>query len=234
MEVLGQPAQRLGGWLIGFGVVGLVLSVVFVIGWLGSLVALRDLDLSSTDGSSLSASITNAANLMDSTATALETSSDTIGAVSDTLDDTTILLNDLADTTTSLADALDINVLGQRPFAGVSAQLVEIADELETFAGHAATLDEQVQVLEPQLADVAADLRTMQDSLESLAGRAEAFGGAQSLVGFIQAYAVLSALMAAWIGILAGTCVWAGRQLRQVGLAAQAGPGASGETTPTS
>jgi hypothetical protein len=234
MEVLGQPAQRLGGWLIGLGVVGLVLSVIFVVGWLGSLVALRDLDLSSADGQSLSSALTNAANLMDSTATALETSTETIGAVSDTLDDTAILLTDLADTTTSLADALDINVLGQRPFAGVSTQLEEIADELETFAGHAATLNEQVNDLEPQLAVVAADLRTMQESVESLADRAEAFGGAQRLVGFIQAYAVLSALMAAWIGILAGTCVWAGRELRRAALAAQASQGASGGTTPTS
>jgi hypothetical protein len=230
MEILGQPAHRLGGWLIGFGLIGLILSVVFVIAWLGSLLALRNVDLTSTDGQSLATSITNAANLMDSTATALETSTDTIGAVSDTLDDTAVLLSDLADTTVDLADALDISILGAQPFAAVSRQLDEIAGELETFADHATALNEQVTALEPQLADVADDLRTMQASMESLAGRAAAFGGAQSLVGYIQAYAVLSALMAAWIGVLAGTCVWVGRQLRMVAVP----PTPSDAPTPTS
>ena len=229
MDVLGQPARRLGGWLIGFGLIGLVLSVIFVIAWLGSLVALRDLDLTSSDGQSLSTSITNAANLMDSTATALETSTETIGAVSDTLDDTSVLLLDLADTTVNLADALNISIFGAQPFAAASQQLEEIADELETFAGDAGTLNTQVTALEPQLADVTDDLRTMQASMESLAGRAEAFGGAQSLVGYVQAYAVLSALMAAWIGALAGACVWVGRQLRLAG-----GPTPSDVATPTS
>jgi hypothetical protein len=235
MEILGQPAYRLGGWLIGFGVIGLVLTAIFVIGWLGSIVALRDLDLAAEDGSSLSSALSNAAELMDSTATALESSSGTIGAVSDTLDDATRLLTDLADTTANLADALDINILGQQPFAGVSRELDEISTELETFAEHAATLDEQVTSLEPDLAAVAEDLRAMQESTEALADRAGAFGGAQSLVGFIQAYAVLSALMAAWLGVLAGACVWAGRQLRRT-VPAPAAPSdaAVGAASPTS
>jgi hypothetical protein len=228
MEVLGQPAHRIGGWLIGFGVVGLLLTAIFVIGWLGSLVALQNVDLDQADGQSLSSGLTNAADLMDSTATALESSTDTIGAVSDTLDDTTVLLNDLAETSGNLADALDISIFGQHPFSAAAASIADIADELDTFAQHASTLDEQVSALQPDLAAVAEDLRTMQASTADLAERASAFNGGQGLVGFVRAYAVLSALMAAWLGVLAGICVWAGRQLRQAARAA------SPESTPTS
>jgi hypothetical protein len=227
MEVLGQPAQRVGGWLIGFGVVGLALTAIFVIGWLGSLVALQDLDLDG-DGGSLSTSLTQAADLMDSTATALESSTETIGAVSDALDDTTAILNDLADTTAGLADAIDITIFGQQLFSDAAASLADIATELDTFAQHASTLDEQVTALQPDLAAVAADLRTMQASTADLAERATALNGGQGLVGFVRAYAVLSALMATWLGVLAGICVWAGRQLRRAARAA------SPEPTPTS
>jgi methyl-accepting chemotaxis protein len=227
MDVLGQPARRLGSWLIGFGVVGLVLAVIFVIGWLGSLAALGNLDLDADRGS-LSTSLSQAADLMDSTATALESSTETIGAVSDTLADTTVLLNDLADTTTNLADALDVSIFGQQPFGSAAASLADIADELDTFAQHASTLDEQVTALQPDLTAVVEDLRTMQASTVAMADRAESFAGGQGLVGFVRAYAVLSALMAAWLGVLAAICVWAGRQLR---LAAPVPPAAS---TPTS
>jgi len=157
MEVLGQPAHRIGGWLIGFGVVGLLLTAIFVIGWLGSLVALQNVDLDQADGQSLSSGLTNAADLMDSTATALESSTDTIGAVSDTLDDTTVLLNDLAETSGNLAEALDISIFGQHPFSAAAASIADIADELDTFAQHASTLDEQVSALQPDLAAVAED-----------------------------------------------------------------------------
>lgn len=227
MEILGQPARWLGSWLIGFGVVGLILTVIFVIGWLSSLVALGNVDLEA-DGGSLSTSLTQAADLMDSTATALESSTETIGALSDTLGDTTVLMNDLADTTANLADALDISILGQQPFRGAAASLADIAEELDTFAQHASILDQQVTALQPDLAAVAEDLRTMQASTAAMAERAESFGGGQSLVGFVRAYAVLSALMAAWLGVLAGICVWAGRQLRRAALAPPVG------TTPTS
>ena len=226
MDVLGQPAHRLGSWLIGFGVVGLVLTVIFVIGWLGSLVALGNIDLEG-DGGSLSTSLTQAADLMDSTATALESSTETIGAVSDTLGDTTVLLNDLAETTANLADALDISIFGQQPFSGSG----RFPRRHRRRAGHLRPARQhprpQVTALQPDLTAVAEDLRTMQASTAALAERAELFGGGQSLVGFVRAYAVLSALMAAWLGVLAGICVWAGRQLRQ----AASVPAA---TTPTS
>jgi hypothetical protein len=40
MEVLGLPARRLGNGMVAFGVVGLVVTVVLALTWLGGLVAL--------------------------------------------------------------------------------------------------------------------------------------------------------------------------------------------------
>ena len=47
-----------------------------------------------------------------------------------------------------------------------------------------------------------------------LAARVTAFRGVEELVGLARAYALLSAMLSAWLAALAVGCVWLGRQLR--------------------
>ena len=227
MDVLGLPAQRLGNGLVGFGIVGLILTGVMAIGWLGGLVAMRDLDERlEADRQATAAALTDAAALLDSSATALEGTSSSLGSVGTALDDAARLLASLATTTQDLADSLDVTIPGQQPFAGVATSFAEIADELNTFATHADTLSAEIADLEPDLAEVAADLRSVETSVAALADRVESLDSVDRLVGVVRAYALLSALLAAWLGVLAAGCIWAGRQFQQVAA------GVSGGSTP--
>ncbi len=71
----------------------------------------------------------------------------------------------------------------------------------------------------------------MEESVGALAVRVDEFGGVERLVGLVRIYAVLSAVLAAWLAVLAAGCIWAGRQLRAAAVTPTA---ASAETTPTS
>jgi hypothetical protein len=215
MEVLGLPARRLGNGLVWFGAVGLVVTVVLAVVWLGMLVAMQDLDERlEEDRESLAAALTSTSDLMDSSADALESATAAMGNVSVALDDAAGLLDELSSTTAGLADALNVSIFGQRPFAGAAEDLETIASDLETFAGHAETLASDVESLGPSLTQIASDLRTVEASVSELAVRVDQFAGIERLVGLVRVYALLSAVLAAWLAALALGCIWAGRQLR--------------------
>jgi hypothetical protein len=167
---------------------------------------------------------------MDSTADAIEPATAAMGNVSVALEDAAELLDQLGRTTSGLADALNVSILGQRPFAGASEDLDAIATDLDEFAGHAETLAADVESLGPPLTQLASDLRTVEESVSALAVRVDEFGGIERLVGLVRIYALLSAVLAVWLALLAAGCIWAGRQLR----AAEVTPGAEASgTTPT-
>jgi hypothetical protein len=215
MQVLGLPARRLGNGLVGFGVVGLVVTIILAVVWLGMLFAMQDLDdRLEADREALAGALTSTSDLMDSTADALEATTAAMGNVSVALDDAATLLDRLGRTTSGLADALNVSILGQRPFAGAAEDLEQIATDLDTFAGHAETLASDVESLGPPLDQLAADLRTVEESVSALAVRVDQFGGVERLVGLVRIYALLSAVLAVWLAVLAAGCIWAGRQLR--------------------
>ncbi len=229
MEVLGLPARRLGNGMVAFGVVGLVVTAILALTWLGGLVALQDLDDQlEEDRQAVAVALGNTADLMASTATALEDVTGSMDSMGAALTDAADLLDRLAATTASLADSLNVTILGQQPFAGAVENLDTIADDLETFAGHSGDLAGDLDTLEPSLAALAADLRTVEDSVNALAIRVDEFSGVERLVGFVRLYVLLSALLALWLAVLAAGCIWAGRQLQAAAVTA------GGETTPTS
>lgn len=231
-QVLGLPARRLGNGLIGFGIAGLVVTIILAVVWLGMLVGMQDLDERlEADREALASALTSTSDLMDSTASALEATTDAMGNVGVALDDAASLLDRLGTTTADLADALNVTILGQRPFAGAAENLETIATDLETFAGHADTLATDIAALGPPLTQLAADLRTVEESVGALAVRVDEFGGVERLVGLVRIYAVLSAVLAAWLAVLAAGCIWAGRQLRSAAITPTAEPAG---TTPTS
>jgi hypothetical protein len=215
MEVLGLPARRLGNGLVAFGVLGLIVTIILAVVWLGMLVAMQDLDQRlEEDREALAAALASTADLMDSTAGAIEATTDAMGNVGVALDDAAGLLDRLGSTTADLADALNVTILGQQPFAGATENLEQIATDLETFAGHADTLASDIETMGPPLTQLAEDLRTVEESVGDLALRVDEFGGVERLVGLVRIYALLSAILAAWLAVLAAGCIWAGRRLR--------------------
>ena len=227
--MLGLPARRLGRGLVWFGVVGLVLAVVMMVVWLGGLVAMRDLDARlEADREATAISLVQTAALMGSSATTLEDASASLGNVQEALDDAARLLDRLASSTGELAEALNVTILGQQPFAGTSQSFEDVSGDLDILATRSETLATEVETFHPDLEVVAADLRRVETAVRALAYRVNSFAGVEDLVGLMRGYALLSALLAAWLASLAAGCVWAGRQLQRPG------PGVSAETTPTS
>jgi len=229
MDVLGLPARRLARGLVWFGVVGLVLTTVMMVAWLGGLVAMRDLDERlEADRQATAISLVQAAALMGSSATTLEDASLSLGSVQEALDDAARLLDRLATSTGELAEALHVTILGQQPFAATSQSFEDVSGDLDILATRAETLATEVETFHPDLEVVSADLRTVETAIRALAYRVNSFDGVEDLVGLMRGYALLSALSAAWLASLAAGCVWAGRQLQRAGAALTA------ETTPTS
>jgi methyl-accepting chemotaxis protein len=229
VDVLGLPARRLGKGLVLFGVVGLTLALVMMVAWLGGLVAMRDLDERlEADRQATAISLVQTAALMASSATTLEDASASLDNVQEALGDAARLLDRLATSTGELAEALNVTILGQQPFAGTSRSFEDVSGDLDILATRSETLAAEVETFHPDLEVVAADLRTVETAIRSLAYRVNSFAGVEDLVGLMRGYALLSALLAAWLASLAAGCVWAGRQLQRVV------PGLSAETTPTS
>ena len=227
--MLGLPARRLGRGLVWFGGVGLVLAVVMMVVWLGGLVAMGDLDARlEADRGATAISLVQTAALMGSSATTLEDASASLGNVQKALDDAARLLDRLATSTGELAEALNVTILGQQPFAGASQSFEDVSGDLDILATRSETLATEVETFHPDLEVVAADLRTVEAAIRALAYRVNSFAGVEDLVGLMRGYALLSALLAAWLASLAAGCVWAGRQLQR------SGPSVSAETTPTS
>lgn len=227
--MVGLPARRLGRGLVWFGVVGLVLTAGMMVAWLGGLVAMRDLDERlEADRQATAISLVQTAALMGSSATTLEDASASLGNVQEALDDAARLLDRLATSTGELAEALNVTILGQQPFAGTSQSFEDVSGDLDILAIRSQTLATEVETFHPDLEVVAADLRTVESAIRALGYRVHSFAGVEYLVGLMRAYALLSALLAAWLASLAAGCVWAGRQLQR------ASPGLSAETTPTS
>ena len=227
--MFGLPSRRLGRGLVWFGVLGLVLAIVMMVAWLGGLMAMRDLDERlEADREATAISLVQAAALMGSSATALEDASASLGSIQEALEDSARLLDRLATSTGDLAEALNVTVLGQQPFAGTSQSFEDVSGGLDILATRSETLATEVETFHPGLEVVAADMRTVETAIRALAYRVNSFGGVEDLVGLMRGYALLSALLAAWLASLAAGCVWVGRQLQR------SSPGLSAETTPTS
>ncbi|HUG95349.1 MAG TPA: hypothetical protein VMK30_04330 [Pleomorphomonadaceae bacterium] len=226
--MFGLPTRRLGTGLVWFGVVGLVLTVVMMVAWLGGLLAMRDLDERlEADRQATAISLVQTAALLGSSATTLEDASASLGHVQEALDDAARLLDRLATSTGELAEALNVTILGQQPFAGTSRSFEDVSGDLDILATRSETLATEVESFHPDLEVVAADLRTVETAIRALGYRVHSFAGVEDLVGLMRGYALLSALLAAWLALLAAGCVWAGRQLRRPV------QGLSAETTPT-
>lgn len=208
---------------------GLVLASVMMVAWLGGLVAIRDLDdRLEADREATAISLVQAAALMGSSATTLQDASASLGKVQQALDDAARLLDRLATSTRDLAEALNVTILGQQPFAGTSQSFEDVSGDLDILATRSETLATEVETFHPGLEVVAADMRTVETAIRALAYRVNSFGGVEDLVGLMRGYALLSALLAAWLASLAAGCVWVGRQLQR------SDPGLSAETTLTS
>ena len=214
----GVRGRQLGSWLIGFGVAGLILTVGVAIACLSGWASLQDTEQRLKANRLAAASaLSDASRLLGTTSGVMESTNASLGDVATALDDTARLLGGVADSTNEIADAMDVSIFGQRPFAGVGGSFADMSKELTTVSDDAAALSTTLGENEPQLQQVAADLRGIQVSVAGLSGRVRAFSGLEETLGSARVFALLFGLVAIWLAALAAGCVWLGGRLRQIG-----------------
>ncbi|MEP7040740.1 MAG: hypothetical protein ABI864_04105 [Chloroflexota bacterium] len=212
----GERGRRLGTMLIGFGVVGLVLTTAMAIACLGGWASMQDTEQRlEANRLAIASALSDASRLLGNTSGVLESTTTSLDDVAGALDDTARLLAGVSDSTRELADAMDVSILGQRPFAGVGGSFSDMSRELATVSDDAGSLATTLGNNKPQLQRVAADLRGIQASVAGLAGRVRAFSGLEETIGLARGFALVSGLLAIWLASLAGGCVWLGSGLRR-------------------
>jgi hypothetical protein len=207
--------RRLGTALLWFGLVGLVLTGVMAVACLSGWTSMGDTGQRlQASRVATAAALRDASRLLGSTSGVLETTTTSFDDVATALEDTSSLLARVSDSTRELAGAMDISILGQRPFAGVGGSFEDLSREFGTVSDDAGALATTLGENKPQLAQVAADLRAIKASIAGLAGRVEVFTGLEETIGMARGFALLSGLLALWLAFLAAGCAWFGNRLR--------------------
>jgi hypothetical protein len=168
--VAARRRRRLGGGLLAFGIVGLVLIAGSGILVLGSLDAV---DQAATgferQRTELVAMLRpSAASLRDAAASAANagTSLTTSGAAADRA---AVLATNLADSFDGLATLGSFEIFGARPFAGLSTEFSEVGVDARALATDLGTVSASLRINATDAASVAANLNALATQLEALA-----------------------------------------------------------------
>ncbi len=211
--------------MLVFGLAGLLMAAVVVVALIMGAVAARDLDdRLRADQNRLAASLTRLSVTMDSLALTSQNAATTLQTSSDTVADAQAVMNSTATTLVSLSSALDITILGGQPFASASGQLADLARTVSGLEQRARTLALNLHQDSTDAVLVTDQIRDLKSQVSELTTRISSFDRIGEMVALLIGGIVLAALLAAWVGIGAAFCAWAGWRVRRLG-AADAGAG---------
>jgi hypothetical protein len=215
------PRRRLGSALVGFGVIGLLL--------LGTLAVLLGLSLDGLGrtATDLARQRTEALALLEPAAAALDEAATSAANAGTSLTAAGTAARQAADLTGQLAGAFDglaqlgaFDILGARPFGGLTGQFTGVATQARELSSNltttAATLDANVT----DSAMVASDLRALADQLErlrtSVAGNGAGPATDPAAAGTLIRVAMLVVLaLLAWLAVPAVVAIEFGRRWRR-------------------
>jgi hypothetical protein len=206
--------------MLAFGLAGvLVAGIVAVALVLGGL-ATRDLDdRLAADQARIGASLTRLSVTMESLAITTRNAGATLETSGQSVADAQVVLHQTADTLVSLAAALDVTILGSRPFGGASEQMTVLARKVSAFETKAVTLAANLHQNATDAGVVTDQVRTLKGDVNELASRIASFDRIGEMVGLLTGGILLAALLTAWVATAAGFCAWAGWRLRKLGAA---------------
>ena len=214
--------------MLVFGIVGLLLAALVAVTLLAGGIAARTLDDRVLAGQDrIAASLTRLTLTMDSVATSVDHGSTTLATSRDSVAQAVDVLGELAGTSDSLASALDVSILGQRPFTSAVAQMHDMATRVRTFQDDATRLAADLDQDASDATQIAGEVRAMRSQVAELAGGVTGLTGARDVVGFALGGIVLGGLLTAWTAVLAGAIAWAGLRLRRHAARASLGAGAA-------
>ncbi|MHB8958409.1 MAG: hypothetical protein ACYDAN_02145 [Candidatus Limnocylindrales bacterium] len=215
MEWLGVDRKRLGTAMLVFGIVGLLLAAVVAVTLVAGGIAAQSLDHRVVAGQDrIAASLTRLTLTMDSVATSVDHGSATLATSRDSVAQAVDVLGELAGTSDALASALDVSVLGDRPFTAAVTQLHDMATRMRTFQDDATRLAADLDQDASDATQIAGEVRAMRSQVAELAGGVTGLTGGRDVVSFALGGIVLAGLLTAWTAVLAGAIAWAGLRLR--------------------
>ncbi len=206
--------------MLVFGLAGVVLAGVMAAALIGGAIAARNVDdRLGEDQAKIAASLTRLTATMESLALTTDHAGTTLATSSATLADARDVLQSASDTAVSLAAALDLDLLGRRPFATASEQVTALGRALATFRDRAEALAVTLDRNATDATEMARQIRLMKDQANELAGQVAGFDRIGEIVALVLGGIVLAALLTAWVAVAAGFCAWVGWRLRRIGAA---------------
>jgi hypothetical protein len=220
--VTAWPRRRLGSALLGFGAVGLALLIV-----LAALVALSldGLSRAATDLASQRAEairmLEPAAAALDEAATSAERAGASLRSAGGAARQAADLMNQLAGAFDGLAQLGAFEILGARPFGGLTGQFTGVATQARDLSANLGTTAAALDANVTDSSTVAKDLRTLADQLAKLRDSvgnndaAPATDPAQAGTLVRVAVVVILALLA-WLAVPAIVAIELGRRWRRL------------------
>jgi hypothetical protein len=216
MDALGFDRRKLGAGLLVFGLTGVLLAGLIAAGLIGGAVAARNLDERlAADQERLAATLTRLTVSMESLARTTEHASDTLTTSSDTVAEAQLVLQDAASAAGALSSALDISILGSKPFAGASERMGALALRIAAFDEKAASLAQNLGTNAADAAAMTAQVRELKGQAQELATAVADFDRIDQLVSLLVGGIALGGLLVAWVAVGAAMCAWVGWRLRR-------------------
>jgi hypothetical protein len=216
VDELGVGQRRVGGALLGFGIVGVVLAGLLAIGLIGGAVLARNLDERVRfDQARLAASLERVTVTLGRLATTTTNGGATLESSSVAIIGARDVTDELRAVTVDLADSLEVSILGSRPFSGVAQRFRELGARVEVFRGNLDTLAGRLSTNASNVAEMAVDVRRIEGEVRELSGRVSQSQGLADVVGVATIGLLLGGLLAGWLAVGAALCAWAGWRLRR-------------------
>ena len=215
MDALGLDRRRLGTGLFAFGLTGMLLAGIIAAALIGGAFAARNLDdRLVADQERIAAALTRLTVSMESLAitsgnagTTLQTTSDTVAKAQD-------VLSDVAATSAELSTAMDISILGNKPFAGAADKMGQLALTIQGFEEQAGKLALALETNAGDAAAVAEQIRVLKGQVGELAVIVADFDRLDQVVTLLLGGIVVGGLLTTWIAVGAAFCAWVGWKLR--------------------
>jgi hypothetical protein len=217
MDALGFDRRRLGTALLAFGLTGVLLAGVIATALIGGAVAARNLDdRLMADQERLAAALTRLTVSMESLALTTQHAGETLSTSSTTVGEAQLVLQDTASAAGALATALDISILGSKPFAGASDRLSALALRLKDFEGQATSLAQNLDTNATDATAMTGQIRQLKEQIQELATTVADFDRIDQVVAMMVGGIALGGLLVAWVAVGAAICAWVGWRLRKV------------------
>jgi len=211
-----RPARRLGAALVAFGVVGLVLVAAAVVMLLAAGPSLDELGAVSERAGPTRQALADAQRTLDDLSHSADTLEGTLASSRTSLTDAASASRSLADALTGVSSAMGIEILGNRPFAGVGQGLATASDGVRRVADDLSSLGERLGTHAGDAQRIAADAAALRDSVQKIDASLEGPPGF-GLAGSVAVVRLVLLGLLAWLGVLAGACVFVGRRLHTMG-----------------